>query len=113
MNGTGGGVDDPDQQFYENYACGSARNYSAYCNPQLDKKFEEQSMMTDQNKRKKLVWEIDKKLQEDGARPIIFTDRGGTCGQRQVRGWRLMVNRIKTGGRMKTCGWIDRATVIA
>src|SRR5205814_2961388 len=39
MNGTGSGVDDPDQQFYENYACGSARNYSRYCNPALDKKF--------------------------------------------------------------------------
>ena len=28
VNGTGSGVDDPDQQFYENYACGSDRNYS-------------------------------------------------------------------------------------
>src|SRR5712671_4061427 len=69
LNGTGSGVDDPDQQFYENYACGSARNYSAYCNKELDAKFDEQSQMTDQEKRKKLVWEIDKKLQEDGARP--------------------------------------------
>ena len=25
---TGSGVDDPDQQFYENYACGSERNYT-------------------------------------------------------------------------------------
>ena len=39
MNNTGSGVDDPDQQFFENYACGSPRNYSAYCNPELDKKF--------------------------------------------------------------------------
>ena len=36
-------------------------------------------MMTDQDKRKKLVWEIDKKLQEDGARPIIFHERAATC----------------------------------
>ena len=27
LNLTGGGVDDPDQQLYENYACGSPRNY--------------------------------------------------------------------------------------
>ena len=72
LNATGSGVDDPDQQFYENYACGSARNYSGYCNKELDEKFDEQSEMADQEKRKKLVWEIDKKLQEDGARPIIF-----------------------------------------
>ena len=68
MNNTGSGVDDPDQQVFENYACGSLRNYSGYCNPELDKKFVEQSQMTDQEARKKLVWEIDKKLQEDGAR---------------------------------------------
>src|SRR4051812_1431766 len=61
LNNTGSGVDDPDQQFFENYACGSARNYSGYCNKELDKKFEEQSVMTDQAARKKLVWEIDRK----------------------------------------------------
>src|SRR6202045_3167798 len=27
-NLTGGGVDDPDQQLYENYGCGSPRNYT-------------------------------------------------------------------------------------
>jgi hypothetical protein len=30
------GVDDPDAQFYENYACGSDRNYTGYCNARLD-----------------------------------------------------------------------------
>src|SRR6185437_16209659 len=40
INNTGSGVDDPDQQFYENYACGSQRNYSLYCNRALDKKFD-------------------------------------------------------------------------
>jgi len=29
--------------------------------------------MSDQDKRKRLVWEIDRKLQEDAARPIIFS----------------------------------------
>ena len=37
QNNTGSGVDDPDQQFYENYACGSERNYTGYCNPELEK----------------------------------------------------------------------------
>src|SRR5499427_4579723 len=66
LNATGGGVDDPDQQFYENYACGSDRNYSGYCNPEIDKEFDRQSAEADPEKRKKLVWEIDRKLQEDG-----------------------------------------------
>jgi peptide/nickel transport system substrate-binding protein len=62
LNGTGSGVDDPDQQFFENYACGSDRNYSGYCNPELDKQFDRQSVEADQGKRKKLVWEIDRRL---------------------------------------------------
>ena len=35
LNLTGNGVDDPDQAFYENYACGSQRNYTGYCNKDL------------------------------------------------------------------------------
>jgi peptide/nickel transport system substrate-binding protein len=107
MNNTGSGVDDPDQQFFENYACGSPRNYSAYCNPEIDKKFVEQSIMTDQEKRKKLVWEIDKQLQEDGARPIIFHTRNATCLQPYVKGVTLMVNSIYNGWRFEDA-WLDK-----
>jgi peptide/nickel transport system substrate-binding protein len=107
LNATGSGVDDPDQQFYENYACGSARNYSGYCNPELDKKFDEQSAEADQGKRKQLVWEIDKKLQEDAARPIIFHELAATCMQPQVKGLTVMVNSIYNGWRMEDV-WLDR-----
>ena len=107
LNATGSGVDDPDQQFYENYACGSARNYSGYCNKELDKLFDEQSVMNDQEKRKKLVWEIDKKLQEDGARPIIFHNIGATCMQPAVKGLTMMVNSIYNGWRFENV-WLDR-----
>ena len=64
-------VDDPDEQFYENYACGSERNYTGYCNRELERLFDQQSMEANPEKRKQLVWEIDRKLQEEGARPII------------------------------------------
>jgi peptide/nickel transport system substrate-binding protein len=107
LNTTGSGVDDPDQQFYENYACGSPRNYSGYCNKELDKKFDEQSMMSDQEQRKKLVWEIDKHLQEDAARPIIFHNIGATCMQPQVKGLTQMVNSIYNGWRFEDV-WLDR-----
>ncbi len=107
QNGTGSGVDDPDQQFYENYACGSPRNYSGYCNAELDKKFDVQSAMSDQEQRKKLVWEIDRKLQEDAARPIIFHDIGATCWQPEVKGLTLMVNSIYNGWRFEDV-WLDR-----
>jgi peptide/nickel transport system substrate-binding protein len=107
QNNTGSGVDDPDQQFYENYACGSDRNYSGYCNPELDKEFDRQSMEADQEKRKKLVWEIDRKLQEDAARPIIFHNRGATCWQPRVKGLTMMVNSIYNGWRMEDV-WLDK-----
>ena len=107
LNATGSGVDDPDQQFFENYACGSARNYSGYCNPEVDKKFVEQSAMTDQQARKKLVWEIDKKLQEDGARPIIFHAVNATCMQPKVKGLTIMVNSIFNGWRFEDA-WLDK-----
>ncbi|MBV8777917.1 MAG: peptide ABC transporter substrate-binding protein [Alphaproteobacteria bacterium] len=107
LNNTGSGVDDPDQQFFENYACGSLRNYSGYCNKELDKKFEEQSAMTDQDARKRLVWEIDKRLQEDGARPIIFHTRTATCMQSKVKGLTTMVNSIYNGWKMEDV-WLDQ-----
>ena len=66
------GVDDPDQMFYENYVSGAERNYAGYCNPEFDKLVDRQSMETDPEKRKQLVWEIERKLAEDGARPMIF-----------------------------------------
>ena len=107
LNLTSSGVDDPDQQFYENYACGSDRNYSGYCNPEIDKRFDEQSKEPDQEKRKKLVWEIDKKLQEDAARPIIFHEPRATCRQPQVKGLTMMVNSIYNGWRLEDV-WLDR-----
>ena len=101
------GLDDPDQQFYENYACGSERNYTGYCNPELQKLFDRQSAEADQQKRKPLVWDIDKKLQEDVARPIIFHNRGGTCWQPQLKGLTLMVNSIYNGYRFEDI-WLDK-----
>ena len=59
LNLTGNAVDDPDQAFYENYACGSERNFTQYCNRDLEKMFEAQSVETDIEKRKHMVWEID------------------------------------------------------
>jgi peptide/nickel transport system substrate-binding protein len=107
LNLTGGGVDDPDQQFYENYACGAARNYTGYCNPELEKLFDRQSMEANEGKRKKLVWEIERKLAEDGARPIIFYNRFAYCWQPQVKDWTMMVNSIINNFRMEDV-WLDK-----
>jgi peptide/nickel transport system substrate-binding protein len=107
LNLTGNAVDDPDQSFYENYACGSERNYTGYCNREIEKLFDQQSAEPDVSKRKKLVWEIDKKLQEDVARPIIFHSRSGTCWQPHVKNVTIMSNSSYNGFRYETV-WMDK-----
>ena len=107
LNLTGSGVDDPDQQFYENYACGAQRNYTGYCNPAVDALIARQSSEIDQEKRKKLVWDIDRKLQEDGARPIIFHSRTVTCWNPRVRNMTIMVNSVYNGWRFEDV-WLAR-----
>jgi peptide/nickel transport system substrate-binding protein len=107
LNVTETGVDDPDQQFYENYVCGADRNYTGYCSPEVDKLVDRQSMEPDPEKRKKLVWEIERRLAEDAARPVIFYPRGGTCRQPWVKGLTIMVNSIYNGWRFEDV-WLDK-----
>jgi len=107
LNLTGNAVDDPDQSFFENYSCGSERNYTNYCNKEIEKLFGEQSMETNVDKRKKLVWEIDRKLQEDVARPIIFHSRTGSCWQPYVKNITVMTNSSYNGYRYEDV-WMDK-----
>jgi peptide/nickel transport system substrate-binding protein len=107
INGTESGVDDPDQQFYENFVCGAVRNYTGYCNPEVDKLIDQQSAEANREKRKQLVWQIERKLAEEQARPIIFYPRGGTCTQPYVKGLVTMVNSIYNGYRMEDV-WLDK-----
>jgi peptide/nickel transport system substrate-binding protein len=107
LNLTGSAVDDPDVTLFEGYACGSLRNYNNYCNPEMTKLFEEQSRETDQKKRLKMVWEIDRKLQEDIARPIIVHNKAAGCWQPYVKGVTLHANSIYNGARFEDV-WLDR-----
>ncbi len=100
-------VDDPDQALYEFYTCNAEANYDGYCNPALDKMVDEQSMQFDQAKRKKLVWEIEKRLAEDVARPILYHSRSGTCWHPYVKGYTMMVNSIYNGMRLEDV-WLAR-----
>jgi len=45
-NLTAPGVDDPDVMFYENYKCGTSRNYTDYCNEEVDRMIDQQSSLT-------------------------------------------------------------------
>ena len=101
-----GGGPDPDQNLYLNYGCGGELNYNGYCSPEVDRLIDRQSSEADPGKRKQLVWEIERKLAEDGARPIMFYDRRATCWQPRVKGLTIMVNSIANSARMEDI-WLD------
>lgn len=107
MNVQGVGIDDPDVVLFENFACGSERNYTAYCNADTTALLLRQSQMTDFAARRKLVWEIDRKLQEDGARPVIMHNRASTCWWPQVKGVQISSNSIYNHWRFEDV-WLDR-----
>jgi peptide/nickel transport system substrate-binding protein len=106
LNLTGSGGDDPDIQFYENYVCGASRNFSGYCNHAIDALVDRQSVETDFRKRRDMVWEIDQRLQEDFARPIIYLARSGTCTQPWLKNVTIMANGMYSGWRMEDV-WLD------
>jgi peptide/nickel transport system substrate-binding protein len=101
------GLDDPDQQFYENFVCGAERNYGGYCNPELDRLVDQQSMEADLEKRRQLVWQIERLLIEDSVRPVLFYPRAAICLQSRVKGLTQMVNSIYNGSRLEDV-WLDR-----
>lgn len=107
MNLTGVGVDDPDVTFYENYTCNSERNYTQYCNKEVEKLIEAQSREADVEKRKKIVWDIEHMLNEDVARPIIYHDRAAHCWQPHLKGFTLQENSIYNGWRFEDV-WLEK-----
>jgi peptide/nickel transport system substrate-binding protein len=88
LNVTGVSVDDPDGNIVENYSCKSERNYTQYCNAEVDRLLVAQSSELDREKRKKMVWDIERLLVEDAARPIILHSTAGNCWQPHVKNFR-------------------------
>ncbi len=105
-NLTGLGADDPDGNFYENYACGSPRNYTHYCSEQVQKMFDQQSQEVDQKKRLEMVYAIQKKLEEDAARPILSWRLDYFTHWPHVKGL-VPQNNVYNFGRMQEV-WRDK-----
>ena len=78
------------------------RNITEYCNKELEQLYDKQSQETDFETHRKLVWEIDSRLQQDVARPIVFHNVGGTCWQPYVKGYTPMVNSIYNNPRFES-----------
>jgi peptide/nickel transport system substrate-binding protein len=87
-------VDDPDPVLHENYVCGAQRNYTGHCNPEVDNLVRQQSTESDIEKRKRLVWKIERRLAEDDARPILFYLQNANCSRPRVNGLTTMANGV-------------------
>src|SRR5437764_517151 len=89
------------------YACGSSLNWDGYCNKAVDELLQQQSEAADEERRKQLLWAIERKLAEDFARPIIFYGRIATCWQPYVKNITLQVNSVFSGNRREDT-WLDK-----
>ena len=70
---------DPDPVLDLFYGCGSSLNLDGYCDAETDRLIEAQSREADPLKRRLHLREIERRLAEDGGRPILFYSRGATC----------------------------------
>jgi len=68
---------------------------------------DKQSAEPDPQKRKKIVWEIERKLIEDDARPILFYTRAANCHYPRLKGLVTQVNSIYNGQRFEDL-WLDK-----
>ena len=107
LNLTGSSLDDPDQNFYENFSCGSLRNYGNFCTPEMEKALDAQSTETDIAKRRAMVWEIERVLAANVVRPIIYHGVAAGCWHPHVKNLTIMVNSIYNGWRWEDL-WLDR-----
>jgi len=105
-NLTAGGFDDPDAYLFENYKCGSSRNYTDYCSEEMDKLIDQQSQELDRAKRLRIVTDIQKKLENDVARPMLGWRKEYFAHWPHVKGL-IVHNSLYNYGRMQDV-WLDK-----
>jgi peptide/nickel transport system substrate-binding protein len=107
LNLTGIGIDDPDANFFENFKCGSQRNFSGYCSEEIDRLMAEQSQTLDRAKRLALVNEIDRRLQREGARPVLGWGKQYAVYWSHVKAFPQHENSIYNVTRFQDV-WLDK-----
>ena len=74
-------------------------------NPEVEQLLDRQSQ--EAGKRRALVWEIERRLAEDVANPVILHAVGYGCWQPHVKGYVLQQNTIYNHWRLEDV-WLDR-----
>ncbi len=104
---SGPAIDDPDAGFHHWFKCASTLNFTRYCNREVDKKIDQQSMTVDPVRRKQLVQEIELKLQQDVVRPTLYQNIYTACWHPHVKGYVRSSNGNYTHNRMEDV-WLDK-----
>ncbi len=107
FHATGNALDDPDIILVENFTCNSPRNYTKYCNKDIEAKIHEQSVTLDPKKRKELVQQIDMTLEREAAKPTIFQTLQMACWYPYVNGWVKGGNGNYSHHRFENV-WLDK-----
>jgi len=95
-----------DSNFFEHYTCRSTRNYTGYCDEETEKLIEAQSQELDLKKRLVLVQRIQKKLEDDAARPMLSWRYDDYAHWPYVKNL-IPRHSIYSYGRMQEV-WLDR-----
>jgi peptide/nickel transport system substrate-binding protein len=103
----GSSIDDPDNALFEGYKCGAVRNYTHYCTPEIEAKIDEQSSTIDPVLRKKLVQALDLRLQQEGARVVLYQGLSSACWHSYVKGYVRPANGNYTHHRMEDV-WLEK-----
>ncbi len=103
---SGIGLDEPDAALVEHFSCRSVRNYISYCNEQVDAMIEAQSRELDPRKRKAIVGDILKKLEQDAVRPVVAWRVDHYAHWPYVKGL-IAHHSIYNYGRMQDV-WLDK-----
>lgn len=101
FNLSGVGIDDPDVTLAGGFACKSEMNRTNYCNPKVEELLDKQSQEPDIAKRREIVWQIERILAEDVARPVIFHGRSATCWHNHLKGYTHHQNSIYNSWRFE------------
>ena len=59
------------------------------------------------DKRRRMVWDIERRLAEDVARPVTYHAYQAACWQPWVKNYSIMVNSIYNGWRFEDV-WLDK-----
>ena len=107
LNTSGVGIDDPDAVLKGAYGCNSEANYTRYCSPEVERLLDLQSQQSDLQKRTAMVWEIERKLAEDVARPIVYHNTAATCWHPHLQGYVHQENSIYNNWRFDQV-WLEK-----